>query len=180
MGCLVVFSCFTVLSLTELKEIGHLNTSENPLSDLQDFVFHHQQLEQLNPGFTGLQGVTAAPDGDADLERQDFHLFKVANCSRCGGIIKPDVVFFGDLIPSATRQMADQALLEADSLLVIGSSLMVYSGYRFCQQASQMGKPIAALNLGKTRADSLLSLKIEAAIGSTLQALIDQNPCPQA
>lgn len=157
-----------------------MNTSENPLSDLQDFVFHHQQLEQLNPGFTGLQGVTAAPDGDADLERQDFHLFKVANCSRCGGIIKPDVVFFGDLIPSATRQMADQALLEADSLLVIGSSLMVYSGYRFCQQASQMGKPIAALNLGKTRADSLLSLKIEAAIGSTLQALIDQNPCPQA
>ncbi|WP_292256947.1 NAD-dependent protein deacetylase [Marinospirillum sp.] len=141
---------------------------------------YHQFLEQLNPGFTGLQGVTAAPDGDADLERDDFHRFQVADCPRCAGIIKPDVVFFGDLIPSATRQMADQALAVADALLVVGSSLMVYSGYRFCQQASQMGKPIAALNLGKTRADPLLSLKIEAAIGSTLQALIDQNPCPQA
>lgn len=146
---------------------------------LMRYAFH-QQLEQLNPDFVDLQGVAAAPDGDADLERDDFYRFQVADCPRCAGIIKPDVVFFGDLVPRATRQAADQALEEADALLVVGSSLMVYSGYRFCQRASQMGKPIAALNLGKTRADPLLSLKVEAAIGTSLQALVDQNPCPQA
>ncbi|SFX25556.1 NAD-dependent protein deacetylase [Marinospirillum alkaliphilum] len=137
---------------------------------LMRYAFH-QHLERLNPAFVSHQSVAPAPDGDADLERQDFHHFQVVDCPRCRGIIKPDVVFFGDLVPKAIRQAADQALQEADALLVVGSSLMVYSGYRFCQQASKAGKPVAALNLGKTRADPLLSLKVTASVGQVLQAL---------
>lgn len=141
---------------------------------LMRYAFH-QLLQELNPTFIIQSPVAPAPDGDADLEREDFYHFQVVDCPRCGGIIKPDVVFFGDLVPKATRQAADLALQEADALLVVGTSLMVYSGYRFCQQANKTGKPLAALNLGKTRADPLLSLKVTAPVGQTLQWLLDEG-----
>jgi NAD-dependent SIR2 family protein deacetylase len=82
-------------------------------------------------------------------------------------MLKPDVVFFGENVPRARVVAAMQALDEADAVLVVGSSLMVFSGYRFVYAASQAGKPIAAVNMGRTRADALLSLKIE-------------QPCAQA
>ena len=132
---------------------------------------YHQQLAELNPEFSEFK-AQPAPDGDADLERNDFHLFQVPACPRCAGIIKPDVVFFGGLIPQAVRQAAEQALEEADALLVVGSSLMVYSGYRFCRLAKQKGKTLAALNLGKTRADEILDLKIQASVDQALQPFI--------
>jgi NAD-dependent SIR2 family protein deacetylase len=84
----------------------------------------------------------------------------------------PVPVFFGDLVPKATRLAAEQALEEADALLVIGSSLMVYSGYRFCRLAKQSGKSLAAVNLGKTRADELLDLKITASVDSVFQPFL--------
>ena len=94
------------------------------------------------------------------------------DCAECGGILKPDVVYFGDNVPKETVFSALDALEQADALLTIGSSLMVYSGFRFCKKAAEWNKPIAALNLGVTRADPLLNLKINAPISETLTATL--------
>lgn len=131
----------------------------------------HQASAELNPAFTRFS-ATAAPDGDADLE-VDFSGFRIPHCPRCGGILKPDVVFFGDNVPKQRVIQTLDALHNADALLVIGSSLMVYSGFRFCRRAKEWNKPIAALTLGNTRADELLSLKLNAPITPLLQAALD-------
>ncbi len=124
-----------------------------------------------NPGFAGFDAPAVA-DGDAQLE-ENFEAFRVPPCAICGGILKPDVVFFGEGVPRARVVAASAALDEADAMLVLGSSLMVYSGYRFCEWAARAGKPIAAVNFGRTRADALLALKVEASCGPTLTALLD-------
>ena len=125
-----------------------------------------QALLRLNPQWMELD-ARDAPDGDADLDGHDFSTFAVPPCSHCGGILKPDVVFFGENVPRDRVATAMQALDSADAMLVVGSSLMVFSGYRFAHAAAKAGKPIAAVNLGRTRADALLSLKVE-------------QPCAQA
>ncbi len=103
-----------------------------------------------------------APDGDADLHDVVFDDFHVPACRRCGGVLKPDVVFFGESVPAERVREARAWIDGADALLVVGSSLAVYSGYRFVRQAAERGIPVAAVNLGITRADPLLSLKIDA------------------
>ncbi|HEY2592223.1 MAG TPA: NAD-dependent protein deacetylase [Steroidobacteraceae bacterium] len=113
-----------------------------------------------------------APDGDADLDGRDFTGFDVPHCPACGGIVKPHVVFFGESVPPQRVESAMHALARADALLVVGSSLMVYSGYRFAEAAVRAGLPIAAVNLGRTRADDLLALKVEAPCARALAALI--------
>ncbi len=118
----------------------------------------------------------AAPDGDADLERRDFSDFRVPACPACGGILKPDVVFFGESVPAERVATAMARLAHCDAVLVVGSSLMVYSGYRFVHAAAQRGKPIAAINLGRTRADELLSLKVTEACAAALAFLL---PLPE-
>jgi NAD-dependent SIR2 family protein deacetylase len=129
---------------------------------------HVQQgLEALNPGWVALE-AGAAPDGDADLDGRDFAGFRVPPCPRCNGILKPDVVFFGEGVPRDRVERAMRHLQAADAMLVAGSSLMVYSGYRFTVMAARLGKPIAALNLGRTRADALLALKVEASCADGL------------
>jgi NAD-dependent SIR2 family protein deacetylase len=127
-------------------------------------------LEAQNPAFLSLP-AGLAPDGDADVALADLDDFRVPECLRCGGLLKPDVVFFGAGVPPARVDAALQALASADALLVVGSSLMVYSGYRFCLAAREMGKPIAAINLGRTRADELLQLKIVAPCAVVLAEL---------
>jgi NAD-dependent SIR2 family protein deacetylase len=117
------------------------------------------ELARLNPDFVGLAAVEA-PDGDADLEGVDFTAFEMPSCEECGGLLKPDVVFFGESVPRERVSRAMAALERSDAMLVVGSSLMVYSGYRFAQRMAELGKPIAAVNLGKTRADHLLALKV--------------------
>ena len=128
----------------------------------------HERCAQLNPGFEQYTAETA-PDGDADLD-VDFSDFRPADCPKCGGILKPDVVFFGDFVPKERVYSALDTLKHSDGLLVIGSSLMVYSGFRFCRYAREWDKPIATLNLGRTRADDLVTLKLNARIGETLKA----------
>jgi len=118
-------------------------------------------LEALNPQWLALDALDA-PDGDADLEGLDFASFRVPDCGSCGGLLKPDVVFFGENVPRERVERAEAHLAAADAMLVVGSSLMVFSGYRFARAAARAHKPIAAVNLGRTRADDLLSLKIEA------------------
>ncbi|MDB5932971.1 MAG: NAD-dependent deacetylase [Massilia sp.] len=130
-------------------------------------------LEELNPAATGAVAA-AAPDGDAHLEPEVLAEFRVPHCIHCGGTLKPDVVFFGDGVAPAATSEALERMEAADALLVVGSSLMVFSGFRFCRMAAASGKPIAAINLGITRADDLLALKIDACAEQLLPALHGQ------
>jgi NAD-dependent SIR2 family protein deacetylase len=132
---------------------------------------HQAELVDVNPAWAEL-GARAAPDGDADLAGADYESFRVPDCAACGGILKPDVVFFGESVPKERVERAMQALADADAALVIGSSLMVFSGYRFARAAAELCKPIAALNRGRTRADELLTLKVEATCATALAACV--------
>ena len=126
-----------------------------------------EALAELNPAWATLDAGDA-PDGDADLDGRDFSRFDVPPCPHCGGILKPDVVFFGENVPRDRVDAAVTSLNNADAMLVVGSSLMVFSGYRFAAAAAREGKPIAAINMGKTRADPLLTLKIEQSCAEAL------------
>jgi NAD-dependent SIR2 family protein deacetylase len=132
-----------------------------------------RMLEAMNPDFIG-HVAPDLPDGDANIEHLDFASFDIPGCTRCGGVLKPDVVFFGESVPRELVQDAARSLESADAMLVLGSSLMVYSGFRFCEWAAKGGKPIAAINMGKTRADALLALKVEAPCSEVLEALIER------
>jgi NAD-dependent SIR2 family protein deacetylase len=129
-----------------------------------------RELASRNPDFAALDGVEA-PDGDADLEDVAFEKFDVPACERCGGLLKPDVVFFGEGVPGERVRRAMAAIDLSDAMLVVGSSLMVYSGYRFVTAMADAGKPIAAINLGRTRADDLLTLKITERCAAALREL---------
>lgn len=129
------------------------------------------ELSVLNPGLSALAAATA-PDGDADLGDVDYDSFRVPACHGCGGLLKPAVVFFGEQVPKPRVEAALARLAEADALLVVGSSLMVWSGYRFVRAARAAGQPVAAINLGRTRADAELDLKIEAPCAEALAQLL--------
>jgi len=126
-----------------------------------------EALVALNPGWLERE-ARVGPDGDVDLEASDFDDFGVPDCAACGGILKPDVVFFGEPVPRPRVEAAYEGLRRADAVLVVGSSLMVYSGYRFVQAAAEAGLPIAAVNLGRTRADPLLRLKVDVRCSEAL------------
>jgi NAD-dependent SIR2 family protein deacetylase len=129
------------------------------------------ELGRLNAPWLDLDAGDA-PDGDADLEAQDFSSFSVPACQHCEGMLKPDVVFFGESVPRDLVDAAARHLQQSDAMLIVGSSLMVYSGFRFVQMASRAGMPIAAVNLGRTRADELLALKVEQSCESALAYLL--------
>lgn len=129
-----------------------------------------QVLLASNPQWADIEG-RVAPDGDVDLDGRDYSDFIVPACPRCGGILKPDVVFFGETVPGERVTRAFAGVADADALLVVGSSLMVYSGFRFAEAAAAAGKPIAAINLGRTRADHLLALKVSEPCDAVLSAL---------
>ena len=112
--------------------------------------------------------VTTAPDGDADIDAAVIESFAAPRCERCGGLLKPDVVFFGENVPRDRYAHACEALAGADALLVAGSSLMVYSGFRLVRLAHEAGLPIAIVNRGRTRGDDLAELKVEGDVGSML------------
>jgi len=135
-----------------------------PRAVLQD------ELLALNPDWAALE-AGIAPDGDADLEGIAFDAFRVPACAACGGLLKPDVVFFGESVPRERVEAGMAAVRGCDAVLVAGSSLMVYSGFRFVQAAAAAGRPVAAVNLGRTRADELLALKVQAPCGEALEAL---------
>lgn len=124
-------------------------------------------LEARNPSFEA-QVRALAPDGDAHLDAvpEDFD---VPDCPRCGGMLKPDVVFHGASVPRARVELALRALADADVLLVVGSSLTTYSGYRFCLEAAAQRKTLVAINRGTTRADALFALKVDADCGEALE-----------
>lgn len=128
------------------------------------------RLDADNPGWH--PGAAAmAPDGDADIAANAETVFVPPHCPRCDGLLKPDVVFFGENVPRARVQDAQAALAASDAMLVVGSSLMVYSGFRFAKMAADADLPLAILNGGTTRADGLATLRLDAEIGATLGAL---------
>ena len=130
------------------------------------------ELERRNPAFARLD-ARVAPDGDAELDAAEFAAFDVPPCAACGGLLKPDVVFFGEGVPKERVARTLAAIERSDAMLVVGSSLMVYSGYRLVLAMRAAGKPIAAINLGRTRADDLLSLKVAEDCAVALARLLD-------
>jgi NAD-dependent SIR2 family protein deacetylase len=128
-------------------------------------------LADANPEWTSIT-ASAAPDGDADLDHLDFSAFTPPPCPRCGGLLKPNVVFFGENVPRTRVEAAATALQRSDAMLVAGSSLMVYSGFRFARMAHESGLPLAILTRGITRADDLATLKLHADCESTLATSI--------
>ena len=130
------------------------------------------ELVSRNPRWARLNAADA-PDGDAQLEGPFDDVF-VPVCPHCGGRLKPDVVFFGENVPKARVADCHAALADSDGVLVVGSSLMVFSGYRFCLAAAEMGKPVALVNRGKTRADDLAQVKVEGDCGDILHDLLQK------
>ncbi|MFK8075147.1 MAG: NAD-dependent protein deacetylase [Granulosicoccus sp.] len=129
--------------------------------------------QQLHAANRWLSALTAdyAPDGDADLEIDNLSRLVVPPCPACDGLMKPDVVFFGENVGKSTVADCMDNLRSSDVLVVVGSSLMVYSGFRFCRDAQRRNQPIVIVNNGKTRADELALLKIEGDCGQRLQRL---------
>jgi NAD-dependent SIR2 family protein deacetylase len=109
-----------------------------------------------------------APDGDAAIGESVVRDFQVAECDRCGGVLKPAVVFFGENVPVEKVDLAMSRVDESDAMLVVGSSLTVWSGFRFVRRAADRGVPIAIVNIGPTRGDDLATLKIDDECGGVL------------
>ena len=126
-----------------------------------------QVLVELNPAWSATISAIR-PDGDAEVEDHIVDYMTVPECGRCGGVLMPDVVFFGGTVPRERVDATRQAIEHADALLVAGSSLRVFSGYRFVRMAHELGKPIAIVNRGVTRADELATLKINEDAGEVL------------
>jgi len=130
-----------------------------------------QLMEQQNPYLAGIDAVQA-PDGDTLLDPAFEARFQVPHCPHCAGErMKPDVVFFGENVAQPTAARAMKAAETAGGMLVVGSSLMAYSAFRLCRVIADRGKPLVAINLGKTRADELLDVKIEASCERLLPLL---------
>lgn len=125
----------------------------------------------LNPEFEA-QALDVAPDGDAEVPEAMIAAFVVPACRECDGVLKPDVVFFGENVPKQRVFNAWRMLDDADVLMVVGSSLTVFSGYRFVVRAAKEQKPVVIINQGVTRGDELASLKLNAPLGETLPQLV--------
>ncbi|MCV7154466.1 SIR2 family NAD-dependent protein deacylase [Mycolicibacterium pyrenivorans] len=147
---------------------GHILTREQLASE----------LERLNPGFSeraeAVGGIAVAPDADAMVT--ETASFRFLDCPRCAGMLKPNIVYFGESVPKDIVEEAYSVVDGADALLVAGSSLTVYSGYRFVRHAAARGVPIAIVNRGPTRGDDLATVKIDNGCSPMLALLADELP----
>jgi NAD-dependent SIR2 family protein deacetylase len=136
-----------------------------------------ERLLALNPDWRACvrtlrdDGAAATPDGDAAVPEAIAASFRVPGCEHCGGVLKPDVVFFGENVPAATVEVAWAMFEEAEAVLVVGSSLTVYSGRRFVDRAHREGRPVAIVNLGPTRSDEHAAVRVEGKVGAVLPRL---------
>lgn len=133
-----------------------------------------QRLLADNPWLAATRALGPTPDGDAELDPVAYEQLVVPSCQQCGGVLKPAVVFFGENVPKARIDDAYRALAESDAVLVVGSSLMVFSGYRFAHRAADLGKPVIILNNGKTRADGIAALKLQGECGALLGTAVTE------
>ena len=130
-----------------------------------------RRLRTANPGWHA-QVSAIKPDGDADLADDQIDAFDTVDCEGCGGLLKPDVIFFGENVPRPRVQECYALTERAHTLLVLGSSLTVMSGYRFVRHATELDIPVAIMNQGQTRGDAHALLTLDAPLGSTLTALL--------
>jgi NAD-dependent SIR2 family protein deacetylase len=137
-----------------------------------DRTTYQRRLLQSNPGWPP-EAATLAPDGDAVLPDAATTSFRVPGCLRCGGILKPDVVFFGESVPRRWVDAAWDLFDRAEMLLVVGSSLAVYSGLRFVRRAANEARPVGIVNLGPTRGDAHARLRIDGRTGTLLPRLAE-------
>ncbi|HEY2502700.1 MAG TPA: Sir2 family NAD-dependent protein deacetylase, partial [Mycobacterium sp.] len=140
-----------------------------------------ERLEALNPGFIeraeAVGGLAVAPDADAVVA--DTTSFRYVDCPRCAGMLKPHIVYFGESVPKETVAQAYSVVDEAEVLLVAGSSLTVFSGYRFVRHAASRGIPVAIVNRGPTRGDDLATVKVDGGCSELLTLLADElSPIP--
>lgn len=138
-----------------------------------------QRLLAANPALKAV-ALSFRPDGDAVIDEALLTQMQIPACDQCGGVLKPDVVFFGDNVPRDRVDQGLAALQRADALLVVGSSLQVFSGYRFCRRAAEANIPIAIVNAGVTRADPLATLKLPQQCGPLLQRAAERLPAASA
>ncbi|HXO79094.1 MAG TPA: NAD-dependent protein deacetylase [Mycobacterium sp.] len=135
-----------------------------------------KELDVLNPGFTerveAVGGLAVAPDADAVVE--DTAAFRYLDCASCGGMLKPDIVYFGESVPKDVVRQAFSRVEDADALLVAGSSLTVFSGYRFVRHAAARGIPVAIVNRGPTRGDDLATVKVDGGCSELLTLLSEE------
>jgi NAD-dependent SIR2 family protein deacetylase len=131
-----------------------------------------RRLEAANPGWDAELAAALKPDGDADLDDEAIASFQVTDCSACHGVLKPDVVFFGENVPRL-RAEACYALVERSSaLVVLGSSLTVMSGFRYVRHAARRQRPVVIVNQGVTRGDAYATATLDAPLGHTLTELV--------
>ena len=155
----------------ECKELEPRDNFQRRLFQLNPWM-----SAQLDAAMAGATSARSAPDGDADLEPTEAHLDVVdlPACRRCHeGMLKPHVVFFGENVPGERVERAFALLEEGEALLVLGSSLTVYSGLRFVRRAHELGMPVVIVTIGPTRGDELATLKIDAPLQPTLSRLVD-------
>jgi len=140
-------------------------------ASLQDRLREHNEewVASLKP----MLPTELRADGDLELTQEQTERFDVPSCDKCGGVLKPSVTFFGGSVPQASVQAAADEVAAADALLVVGSSLQVYSAFRLAKYAAEAGKPIAILNNGPTRADELATLRVACDAAEVLPALVD-------
>jgi NAD-dependent SIR2 family protein deacetylase len=131
-----------------------------------------RRLEAANPGWGEVSGLTMNPDGDAVLAASETESFQVVDCSACQGVLKPDVVFFGENVPPARAQACYALVESARALVVLGSSLAVMSGLRYVRHADKLGRPVVIVNQGSTRGDQHATAILDAPLGRTLTTLI--------
>jgi len=140
-----------------------------------------KELDALNPGFTerveAVGGLAVAPDADAVVT--DTASFRYLDCASCGGMLKPDIVYFGESVPKDVVQRAFSLVEDAEALLVAGSSLTVFSGYRFVRNAAALRIPVAIVNRGPTRGDDLATVKVDGGC-SELLTLLSEELSPAA
>lgn len=134
------------------------------------------ELEAVNPGFVqraeSVGGIAVAPDADAVVT--DTASFRYLDCPRCAGMLKPDIVYFGESVAKGVVEQGYSIVDRSDALLVAGSSLTVFSGYRFVRHAAGRGMPVAIINRGPTRGDNLATVKVDAGCSEMLALLADE------
>ncbi|XP_053695411.1 NAD-dependent protein deacylase Sirt4 [Sabethes cyaneus] len=129
-----------------------------------------QILDQMNPHMED-KSTMIRPDGDVELPQEYVDNFKIPACPECGGYLKPEIVFFGDNVPMPRIERVVRMILQSDAILVLGSSLTVFSGYRIVLQAKELGIPVAIVNIGSTRGDPAADLKIAARCGELMEKM---------
>ncbi|WP_067824713.1 NAD-dependent protein deacetylase [Nocardia inohanensis] len=143
-------------------------------NDLTSRLTLADRLEAANPGFAAahpIDGLEVAPDADAAIP--ETATFRMVDCLRCNGLLKPDIVYFGEPVPKPRVEAAYAMVDAAEALLVIGSSLTVMSGLRFARHAAKTARPVVIINRGPTRADALATLTLDSGCAPTLTALAE-------